>query len=124
MESSIRTGFWGSEVLAAGDLKHRVVIQSQDATEDGDGQQVLTWTTFATVWADIGGMSGLSTIRSGGDADMSVTRVSIRARWLEGLTAGMRVTHGSDIYDIQAVSYDMATKETVDMVCYKGGSDG
>ena len=111
-------------MLAAGDLRHRVVIEEQSSTLDAAGQEASSWSTFATVWAAIDGMSGVATIRTGADADLSVTRVSIRIRWLSGVHAGMRVTHGSDVYDIQAVSYSQQTKEFLDLVCFKGGSNG
>ncbi len=108
----------------AGMLNRRVTIESQDASYDDNGQQVLTWSEVATVWASIATVGGIATIRTQSDADLSVARYAIRIRWLEGLDAGMRVAYGSDIYDIRSVQYDMANREFVDLICFKGGSDG
>lgn len=111
-------------MVAAGELNRRITIEEQDSTFDAAGQQALTWSTFATVWASIVSQSGMATIKSHGDADLSITRVSIRIRWLDGVDQGMRVVHGSDVYDIRSVHYDQVGHEYVDMVCFKGGSDG
>lgn len=44
-------------MIRAGQLRHRIDVQNRSVTLDSFGGQPLTWTTFATVWADVLPMS-------------------------------------------------------------------
>lgn len=101
--------------MRAGTLNSRVVIKSRSTTQDAIGQQVETWSTVATVWANIRFTSGKEAIKSG--AETSTARASIRIRKRADVTAAMRVYHGSVIYDIEAVLPDEERREHCDLVC-------
>lgn len=101
--------------MRAGPLNTRIVVQQQSTTPDDLGQPVLTWATFATLWADVKQSSGMTMIR--GDADLSVVRASIRIRYRTDITPAMRVAVGLVIYQIQAVLPDVAKKQYTDLVC-------
>ncbi len=111
-------------MLDAATFNCLVTIESRSSSQDAAGQPVLTWSEVAQVWASIQNLSGVATLKTHADADMSITRTSIRIRWLAGLTAGMRVVHGSNVYDIKSVLYDMVGRQYVDLVCHLGGADG
>lgn len=108
--------------MKAGRLNRRVIIQQRLATENELGERVSGWQTVATVWANIINKSGLETVRN--EMDMSIVSASIRIRYRTGLSAGMRVLHGSTVYDIQAVLLDGTGRQYVDLVCQTGGSNG
>lgn len=99
--------------MSAGQLRHRVDIQSPVNTQDGTGQPTVGWTTSNMVWADIRYQNGLETIKSG--ADVSVSRVSIRVRY-GAFNAGQRVLWGTKVFSILAVQPDVR-KAYVDLVC-------
>lgn len=99
--------------MKAGQLRQRVILQTQVTTQDAIGQPSTTWVDTLTLWADVRYVSGLSAIKSG--ADVSVSKVSIRLRFLS-VSAGQRIRHGSVIYAIEAVLLD-AKKAYVDLVC-------
>lgn len=99
--------------MSAGQLRHRVELQSQVDTVDDIGQPSTSWLTVATVWADIRYQSGLSVIKSG--TDISITRVSIRMRH-RAVNAGQRITHGGVVFNIEAVQPDVR-RAYVDVVC-------
>lgn len=101
-------------MFGAGNLNRRVTIQSRQAGQDAIGQPLTTWQTAATVWASIRHTSGMEAIKSG--ADVSVVKASIRIRYRTGIDAGMRVTHGTTVYDIKAVLPD-GRREFLDLVC-------
>lgn len=101
--------------MRPGLLNRRVVVQQQSTTQDAIGQPVLTWTTFATVWADIRHSSGVESIKA--DALTSTVRASIRVRYTRTITTGMRVVEGTTTYNIVAVLPDMGGKEYSDLVC-------
>ena len=90
--------------VSAGQLRHRVELQTQVATQDALGQPSTSWLTTATVWADIRYQTGLSAIKSG--ADISVVRASIRMRY-RPINAGQRVTHDGTVFNIEAVQPDV-----------------
>lgn len=101
--------------MEIGQLNHRVKIQQTGAAQDAEGELSNGWVDVATVWADIRHQSGLETLKGG--AETSVVRASIRIRYREGITGGMRVLHGATAYNIKAVLPDLARKEHVDLVC-------
>ncbi|HCZ15773.1 MAG TPA: head-tail adaptor, partial [Candidatus Accumulibacter sp.] len=39
--------------LSAGTLRKRITLQQQSLSVDSYGQQVITWTDVATVWASL-----------------------------------------------------------------------
>lgn len=101
--------------MRAGQLKNRVTIQQQSTVQDSIGQPVNTWTTYASVWADIRHNSGLEEIKSG--EVTSTIRASVRVRYKAGITAAMRVVHGSITYQIKAVLRDEHNKDYMDLTC-------
>ena len=101
-------------MINAGMLSERITIAARDAGKDAAGQPVNTWTTVATVWADVRYPSGLSEIRNG--ADRETLKASIRIRYRADLNAGMRVTHRGRVLDIRAVAPNHA-ENYVDLIC-------
>jgi len=51
--------------MRAGKLRHRVTIQRATETQSDSGEVSRTWSTLATVWADIKPTSGAEAFRSG-----------------------------------------------------------
>lgn len=109
-------------MTAATKRRHRIVVQQLAAGQDAAGQPVQTWSTVANLWADIRQLSGLAAIKAG--ADTSTVKASIRVCYWPSASAGMRVVHGSTVYDIQAVTHDVAQKRHTDLVCLTGVSNG
>ncbi len=101
--------------MRPGLLNSRVVVQQQSTTQDALGQPVLSWSTFATLWANVRHTSGVESIKA--DALTPVVRASIRVRYRGDLTAAMRVVHGSTTYNVVAVMPDIGGKEYVDLAC-------
>lgn len=101
--------------MRAGQLNRRVTIQQLVAGQDEIGQLVQTWSTLATVWADVRYLNGLETIKA--DATTSIAKASIRIRRRTDVTAGMRVTLGATVFNINAVLPDEESRERLDMAC-------
>ena len=100
--------------MRAGQFRTLVVIQNPATGEDAAGQPVIGWVNFASVWADVKNLSGIETARA---AVVSEVKVSIRIRYLEGVTASMRVAVGAAFYYVTAVLPDVAKRQYVDLVC-------
>lgn len=100
--------------MKAGLLNSRCNLQVQSVTQDDLGQPLTTWADVALVWANIMHISGVSAVKAG--MDTSSVKTIIRIRYMAGLNAGMRVTHGADIYSIEAVITNKPTR-TIDLIC-------
>jgi SPP1 family predicted phage head-tail adaptor len=100
--------------MQAGRLNTRCVIQQPGTATDEIGQPIPGWTDVATVWADIRMKSGLEAIKAG--ASVSVVQASIRVRYRAGITAGMRIVHNLQAFNIVAVQPDVGGREFVDLV--------
>ncbi|MDP3273021.1 phage head closure protein, partial [Limnobacter sp.] len=74
--------------MDAGKLNCLVAIQQPPGAQDALGQPTGSWTTLATVWANIRYLNGVETIKA--DAATSVTKASIRIRRRTDVTAAMR----------------------------------
>lgn len=94
--------------MRSGDLRHQIVIEQRSASQDSFGDQVQTWTTVTTTYADIVPLSG----RELQAAQSISTEVShqIRVRYNSNiasfsdpkLMAALRVRFGNRLFNIHA----------------------
>lgn len=99
--------------MQAGQLDTPITIQKRTGGTDAWGAPLPeAWEDYATVWANVRHLSGTESIKAG--ADVSVVQASIRIRWRQDITAGMRVVHGAQTFDIEAVLYGQR-REFVDL---------
>ncbi len=91
------------------DLSERVDIQQRVATSDGFGGQDITWTTLATVFADVQPTATLS--REHGEADQRnvVAGYRVRIRLRDDMDASMRFQWKGHVLQI----YSMLVKSEV-----------
>lgn len=101
--------------MQAGRLNRRCTLQTPSTAQDELGQPIPGWTDVATVWADIRMRSGLESVKAG--AVVSTVQASVRIRYRSGVTAGMRLIHNLQVYEILAVQPDVGGREYVDLVC-------
>jgi SPP1 family predicted phage head-tail adaptor len=83
-------------------------------TQDAAGQSIPTWTTLATVWANIRNLSGMESIKAG--AESSLVKTSIRIRKGPAVDASCRVVHGDLTYRVRAVLPDETERDKVHLV--------
>jgi SPP1 family predicted phage head-tail adaptor len=80
-------------------MDRRIVIETPTETQDSTGAAVATWTTLATVWAEVRPMTGKETFTADqvlGDA----TSIFI-IRYRSDITDKMRISYGGNYYDIR-----------------------
>ena len=87
--------------MRAGRLNKRVTIQSPATGQDATGKPTTGWTDVATVWASIVDISGREYVAAGGLQNSAQTKITIRYR--SGIVPSMRVVHGADTFNIEAV---------------------
>ncbi len=98
-------------ILRAGQLRHRVKLQSATETQDSYGAIVQTWADVATVWASIEARTGRETFTAAqvyATADHIIT-----IRYRSGVTAKMRIVYGSRVFDIQGAVDPDGRKRTL-----------
>src|SRR5574337_2181235 len=100
--------------MQAGRLNRRCTLQAHGTTQDELGQPIPGWTDVATLWADIRMKSGLESIKAG--APVSVVQASIRVRYRAGITAGMRIVHNLQAFNITAVMPGVGGRECVKLL--------
>jgi len=83
------------------DLRHRIIIQSLSLAGDGQGGQVETWATFATVWAKVEPVSAKERFFS--DQMQYQRSHKITIRHLDNVTNTMRVSFDGRIFQIKGV---------------------
>jgi SPP1 family predicted phage head-tail adaptor len=88
--------------LRAGDMWARVTIQQPSPTANEVGEPVLTWSTFATVWADVQPLSARETDRYAEAVGFMSHKV--RIRYLNGLTSAMRIVYRNRVLEIGQIT--------------------
>jgi SPP1 family predicted phage head-tail adaptor len=90
-------------MIDAGDLTDRIVIEQASETRNAVGEVSLSWTTFATVWADVQALSGRETERYGQIVGFTGHKVTIRE--LPGVKVSMRIVwEGTRTLEIGAIN--------------------
>lgn len=76
--------------MRAGLMDQRITIQKAVMTRDPTfGSEVLTWQTFATVWAAVNDINSVERVNN---EIRTITRVTkIQIRYIPGITADMRI---------------------------------
>jgi SPP1 family predicted phage head-tail adaptor len=88
--------------MRAGALDRRVTIESKTVTRDDFGAEVITWGTFAEVWAEVRDVSAVEKVV--GEARTMARLTTIRTRYVPGVTGDMRIRLNTDGRVLQITS--------------------
>ena len=101
--------------MRAGEMRHRVAIQSRQDIRDAAGQPRPIWSTLATVWASYEPLSGRETIQA--RIAMSEATCRWRIRYYPGLTPRHRVMWGARVFDINSVADVDGRHDEMELLC-------
>jgi SPP1 family predicted phage head-tail adaptor len=88
-------------VMRIGELRHRVVLQKKEITEDELKQQSEVWTEITTIWAAIEPLSGREYFAAKQvNAEISA-RITIRYR--KGITPDMRMVFDGRVFEVISI---------------------
>ena len=108
--------------LQVGGLRHRLVIQSENAAGDaGGGQGADPWADpvlVATVWGRVEPLTGGERLRAMQIEDRVTHRITIRYR--AGITPRMRVVFGARTFNIRAVINPEERNRMLELLCEEG----
>lgn len=101
--------------MRAGQLREQITIESKQTTRDPYGGEVVSWVTFATVWADVQPLPlrELIAAKSAG----SEISLQITVRYLAGVTSDMRVLWEGLGYPIISVIDVECRHVTLELLC-------
>lgn len=102
-------------------LRHSVTLQSRATSLDAYGQNVGTWSNFATVRAGIEPIGGTEAMKAG--QNVAEQNVRIVMRWIPGVTEQMRVLWGAVYYEIVAVAAFQEARRMIELTCRRGRSE-
>ena len=88
-------------MIDPGQLKTRLVIQQPIDTPDDQGGVVRSWTTFATVWAQVTPLGARRDVEADSDGATQGYRIVLRSNL--SLTLQHRLGDGARIYRIVAI---------------------
>lgn len=100
--------------MRAGKLDRSITIQSFSNTVDSYGTPVETWTTLATLRAQIVQASTEEFIRAGGASPETV--VIFRTRFIDGVTTSHRVVSAGRNLNIKEVK-EIGRREGLELRC-------
>lgn len=106
-----------------GRLDRRITIQAAAAGQDAFGAPSTTWTVVATVWAELKDLTGREFLAAAAVQNVVQTKITIRYPGnAVTVLPGMRVVHGADIYNIEAVLGQDKVMRV--LMCSKGVNNG
>lgn len=108
-----------------GQFRNLVQLQSRSTTVDSTyGSQNQTWTTYATVYADIQPLTGAELLAA--QAVQSEVTHTVTVYWTPNFTpkAADRIVLGVRIFDIRSVVNDQEANRLFVMSCVEGLTQG
>jgi SPP1 family predicted phage head-tail adaptor len=100
--------------MQAGNLRHRIAIQTNTPTQDSYGQPVESWATVATVWAAVDMLTGRELYTAQQAQSEVNVRMTIRRRDVD---AKQRVSWDSRTFDVESVIHDPTNNRMTQLLC-------
>jgi SPP1 family predicted phage head-tail adaptor len=101
-----------------GEFRRKILIQSLTRTSDSMGGASVAWTTFATAWARIEPRLGNERY-FGQRLEENITHI-ITMRFVTGVTAAMRVSYGSRVFEIKSKVSPFEENQYLVLLCQEG----
>ncbi|WBX86339.1 phage head closure protein [Sphingosinicella microcystinivorans] len=109
----------------ASKLDTRIRIERKSATSDPlYGTETITWTTFATVWAEVQDVLPSRAERLADSIIIANRPARIRMRHLAGITADMRVIIGNRGLQIVSGPAEIGRREGIELIVEQHSSEG
>ena len=109
----------------ASKLGTRIRIERKSVTRDPQyGTEVVTWVTFACVWAEVKDILPYRAERQADSIQIGRRPVRIRIRYLAGLSADMRVIIDNRIHQIISGPGTLGRREAMEIMAEELSSEG
>jgi SPP1 family predicted phage head-tail adaptor len=84
-----------------GRLRHLLVIEAREETDDGAGGVAVAWTPIGQAWARLEPTSGREGVNA--DRETALRRWRITLRYRDDVSPAHRFAHGSRHFDIETI---------------------
>lgn len=102
----------------AGQLDRRITLQTFSEATDSFGQEVKTYSTLASVWANVVEKIGVGNGEGEkGDMIAATKKVEFIIRYRTDVNEQMRISYNSNTYKITAIQSADARKAFLKLVC-------
>jgi SPP1 family predicted phage head-tail adaptor len=88
-------------MMQSGDLKHRIIILTEQSTKDADGFVKKTWAELYSIWAYVNDISGKAFYQQ--DAEKQVKTITCTIRYRTDITESMRIAFRDETYRIMRI---------------------
>ena len=112
-------------MINPGQLRHAITIQNRapaSPSKNSIGEDDYAWTTFHSTRARIRPIKAQERVAA--EAEEAAADVEVLIRYFPGITAGMRVLHGSTYYDIRGVTDFEERRRELTLQCTRGNAHG
>jgi SPP1 family predicted phage head-tail adaptor len=97
-----------SKIIDPGEMNESVIIRNYTTLKKANGEEILTFSDWSTVWAKYE-QKGVNE-RYVNDQETNLYDGLLTIRYLSGIDEKMRVSIGSEIFDIEGLQYDPAKR--------------
>lgn len=104
--------------MRAGNLDRIIELQRRGTGIDLYGTPIETWTTFATMRAQK--LANAIDDREGARGNTTDTSITLRMRWLDGVTLENRITYEGAQYTLRQIK-EIGRRVGLDIVCERVG---
>jgi SPP1 family predicted phage head-tail adaptor len=110
---------------AAAALEERITLQQPLTTRDATGDEIVTWVTMRSVWAQVSPLRGREVFLQGASLAEMDTRIVIRqAADLTAMDSRWRVLHRGRVYDIYSVAQAPVGQGVLEILAKSGATQG
>jgi SPP1 family predicted phage head-tail adaptor len=99
--------------MRSGDLRHRIAIQTNTPVANSFNEMVDTWTTYATVWAEISPLTGTKYFADK-QANSDVSGI-VRIRYRSDIVPTMRLLFGTRVFQIVSIIHPKEKRDMVEL---------
>jgi SPP1 family predicted phage head-tail adaptor len=100
--------------MRAGNLKHKIVIQTYSETQNDFGEVMKGWSDFKTAYASITPLSAKEYYKAGTKAEATH---KLELRYLKDIKPKMRVVYSTRVFNIESVLNIREANKTLQLIC-------
>jgi len=100
--------------MRAGNLKHKIIIQTYSETQNDFGEVVKGWEDFKSAYASITPLSAKEFFKAGTQAEVSH---KVEIRYLKDIKPKMRVMFGTREFSIESVLNIREANKALQLIC-------
>ena len=112
-------------MISASDLDRRISFESRSGTQETTyGTTPLTWSNYATVWAQVQDILPSRSENIADDISLARRPARIRIRYRSGITSDMRINYGGRYLRIIAGPAEIGRREGLEFVAEEMSTEG